>query len=83
MRRDHKLVRKVLEFVEERGSRVFKGAISIEGYERDQIVHHIYLLVSGGFIELGQETLANRGPLVLTWKGCDFLDQLRAREGKA
>ncbi len=79
MRRDPELVRKVLLFVEEKGSRLFKGSIAIEGYERDAIVHHIYLLADGGFIELGRETLADKGPLVLTWKGCDYLDELRSR----
>ena len=80
MKRDLVLARKVLEFVETRGSRLFKGSVAVEGYERDEVIHHLYLLVSGGFIELGQETLANRGPLVLTWKGCDYLDQLRAKD---
>ncbi len=79
MRRDPELVRKVLLFVEEKGSRLFKGSIAIEGYERDAIVHHIYLLADGGFIELGRETLADKGPLVLTWKGCDYLDELRSQ----
>jgi hypothetical protein len=80
MKRDPVLVRKILLFVEEHGSRMFKGKIGIEGYERDEVVDHLYLLSSGGFIELGRETLADKGPLVLTWKGCDYLDALRARD---
>jgi hypothetical protein len=79
MRRDFELVRKLLLFVEEKGSRLFKGSIPIEGYERNAIVHHLYLLADGGFIELGQETLADKGPLTLTWKGCDYLDAMRAK----
>ena len=79
MRRDPVLIRKVLLFVEQKGSRLFKGSVAIEGYERDEVVHHLYLLANGGFVELGQETLANKGPLVLTWKGCDYLDQLRGQ----
>ena len=79
MRRDFELVRKLLLFVEEKGSRLFKGAIMIEGYDRDTVVHHIYLLADGGFIELGRDTLADKGPLVLTWKGCDYLDELRSK----
>ena len=82
MKRDSNLVAKILLFAEERGSRMFKGCPQIQGYEREAVVDHIYLLVSGGFIELGQETLANRGPLVLTWKGCDYLDEIRARSAK-
>ncbi len=81
MKRDPILVRKLLLFVEERGSRLFKGAIPIEGYDRDAVIHHLYLLVDAGFIELGQETMATKGPLVLTWKGCDYLDELRAQRG--
>jgi hypothetical protein len=77
MKRDMVLVRKVLEFVEEFGSRIFKGAIKIEGYDRDAIIYHLQLLVTGDFVQLGSETLTNMGILVLTWKGCDYLDQLR------
>jgi Hypothetical protein (DUF2513) len=79
MKRDMVLVQKVLEFVEEFGSRNFKGAIKIQGYERDAIIYHLQLLVSGDFVLLGSETLTNMGPLLLTWKGCDYLDQIRAR----
>ena len=79
MRRDMVLVYKVLEFVEAKGSRLFKGSIQIEGYERDEIVHHLYLVAEAGFVELGKETLADKGPLVLTWKGYDYLDAIRAK----
>ncbi len=82
MKRDMVLVRRLLEFIEEKGTRLFKGSIPIEGYERDAIVTHVYLLADGGFVELGQETLTNKGPLVLTWKGCDYLDHLRAKESR-
>ena len=78
MRRDPILVRKLLLFVEEKGARLFKGSIGIEGYERDQVIHHLFLVASAGLVELGEQTLADKGPLVLTWKGCDYLDQLRA-----
>lgn len=80
MRRDLVLVKKLLLFIEEHGSRMYKGKIAVEGYERDEVVEHLYLLASGGFIELGRETIADKGPLVLTWKGCDYLDQIRARK---
>lgn len=82
MKRDFVLVRRILEFVEERGSRLFKGNIPIEGYERDQVVHHIYLCADAGFIELGRETLADKGILVLTWKGYDYLEHLRKMDQK-
>jgi hypothetical protein len=77
MKRDMVLVRRLLEYVYEKGARLFKGSIQIEGYEREQITLHIYLLAEAGFIELGQDTLADKGPLVLTWKGCDYLEELR------
>ncbi|MCO8121140.1 DUF2513 domain-containing protein [Stieleria sp. TO1_6] len=79
MKRDMILVRKVLDFVEANGARLFKGSIRIEGYEREVINLHLYLLADAGFIELGQDTLADKGPLVLTWKGCDYLDDLRSQ----
>ena len=79
MKRDLKLVHKLLLFVEERGSRLFKGPIPIEGYERDEVIHHLFLCVDAGFVELGAETIANRGPLVLTWKGYDYLEKLGAQ----
>lgn len=79
MKRDHKLVHKVLQFVEDNGQEHFKGRILIEGYERDDIIYHLKLLVDGGFIRLGSETLNNSGILLLSWKGCDYLDQIRSR----
>ena len=80
MKRDMVLVRKLLDFVEEKGARLFKGSIQIEGYEREQITLHIFLLADAGFIELGQDTLTDKGPLVLTWKGCDYLAELKEKE---
>ncbi|MDA8745689.1 DUF2513 domain-containing protein [Rubripirellula amarantea] len=80
MRRDMKLVRLVLEFVEQHGSGRFKGKVPIEGYERDAIIYHLQLLADSGYVNLGQETLLNMGPLLLTWKGCDYLDELRRGE---
>ena len=80
MQRDLELAHKVLYFVEEHGKRIFKGSIIIEGYERDAVVDHLYLLTDGGYINMAQETLADKGTLVLTWKGCDYLDELRAKE---
>lgn len=80
MKRDHVLVRKFLEFVEAKGARLFKGSIAIEGYDRDAVMQHLFLLVDAGFVELGDQTLADKGPLVLTWKGCDYLDKLRSED---
>ncbi len=74
MKRDMKLVHKLLLFIEERGSRLFKGPIPIEGYDRDAVMQHLFLLVDAGFVELGDDTIGNKGPLVLTWKGCDYLE---------
>lgn len=79
MKRDLHLIHEILVFIEEKGSRLFKGPIPIQGYERDAVIHHLFLAVDAGFVELGGDTLGNQGPLVLTWKGCDYLDQMRAR----
>lgn len=80
MKRDMVLVRRLLDYVQANGARLFKGAIHIEDYEREAITLHIYLLKDAGYIELGQDTLADKGPLVLTWKGCDYLDALKAKD---
>ena len=80
MKRNMDLVRKLLDYVQAKGARLFKGAIQIEGYERGEITLHLYLLADAGFIELGQDTLADKGPLVLTWKGCDYLEELQAKD---
>ena len=80
MKRDMVLVRKLMEFVEAKGARLFKGSIQIEGYEREQVTLHIFLLAGAGYIELGQDTLTDKGPLVLTWKGCDYLEELRSQD---
>ena len=82
MKRDMVLVRKLLEFVEEKGKRLFKGSVSVDGYEREHITHHLFLIKDAGFIELGKDTLADKGPLVLTWKGYDYLEALRVRDDR-
>ena len=82
MKRDHELVYKLMTFIEEKGQRLFKGSIQIEGYERDEVMDHLFLIISAGFVELGADTLATKGPLVLTWKGCDYLDSIRAKMAK-
>ncbi len=79
MKRNKALVLKVLEFVEEHGSKRFKGRIPVEGYERDAVIYHLQLLADAGYIQLGEETLTNIGALLLTWKGCDYLDELREK----
>lgn len=83
MKRDRNLVHQILKFVETNGSRTFSGRIPIDGYERDAVVHHLHLMADGGLIELGQQTLSDKGILVLTWKGCDYLDAIRAKEHAA
>ena len=83
MKRDMNLVHKLLLFVQDKGSRLFSGPIQIEGYERDQVIHHLYLVVDAGFVELGAETIANRGPLVLTWKGYDYLEELERKRRRS
>lgn len=83
MKRDRSLIHQILKFVETNGSRMFSGSIPIDGYERDAVVHHLYLMADGGLIELGPHTLADKGILALTWKGCDYIDALRAKEQAA
>lgn len=80
MKRDRALIHQILKFVETNGSRRFSGRIPIDGYEREEVVEHLYLMADGGLIELGQQTLSDKGILVLTWKGCDYIDALRAKE---
>lgn len=78
MKRDMELVYRILCFVEANGNSRYKGAVPIEGYERDAIVHHLQLLAASGFVQLGQETLSSMGALLLTWKGYDYVEHLRA-----
>lgn len=80
MKRDMRLVRKLLEYIEEHGSARYKGAIPIEGYDRDAVVYHLLLMADGGFVQLGSETLTNMGTLLLSWKGCDYLEHLRGKD---
>lgn len=78
MKRDMELVYRILCFVEANGNSRYKGAVPIEGYERDAIVHHLQLLAASGFVQLGQETLSSMGNLLLTWKGYDYVEHLRS-----
>lgn len=59
----------------------YDPALAVDGFNGDDIGHHLRMLVSGDFIETGgTRPFGADGSLVfhqISWKGHDFLDSVR------
>jgi hypothetical protein len=89
MKRDMDLIRKILLQIEESESSDIPKDLSIEGYTREQIKHHLKLLSDRKFItpeysevrELGSVSTSgteDNRPRRLTDEAYDFLDAIRS-----
>lgn len=82
MKRDMELIRKLILLLEDNPHMTAPSQIHIEGYTRQQIAYHKYLLVDAG-LAVGQDVthLGSVGPdyklSYLTWAGHDFADACR------
>jgi|SRR5688572_11845634 len=82
MKRDLDLVRKIVLAVEALPSNGTNDEIEIEGYTREEIGYHSYLIVDSGFAKgIDVTTMSDRSPmwmiLHLTSAGHDFADASR------
>lgn len=83
MKRDLDLIRKILLTIENYDGDKGLSEIQIDGYEKDEIIHNVYLLKNAGFIEgeifSGMGTIKPRSFILyrMTWEGHDFLDACR------
>lgn len=79
MKRDMDLVRKILLAAEEEADGYASKNPEIDGYTRDQVGYHIYLMEQAGLVEASETSaMGSASPTAilnnLTWKGHDFLD---------
>lgn len=85
MRRDMELVRHLLLLIEDQGNDLndwFQDAI-VEGYSKEQVSHHIWLLKDGGYVEAVDHSTSDGtdwAARCLTWRGHEFLDAVRERD---
>jgi hypothetical protein len=83
MKRDMDLVRDILLAVEKETSGFAFESPEVNGYSKEQIVYHIYIMVQGGLIEAQPtQTQAAVIPMDfsfinLTWAGHEFIDTAR------
>jgi len=83
MRRDFDLVRQLLLFFEQEPDRKPEGKPIIEGYDENTIQYHVVLLFEAGLLrgEPVRSTTSDRLisvlPFELTWRGHEFLQQVR------
>jgi hypothetical protein len=83
MKRDMDLVRSILLAVEKQTSGCALESPEINGYSKEQIVYHIYIMVQGGLLEAQPtQTQASVIPMDfdfinLTWAGHEFIDNAR------
>ncbi|QGN00032.1 DUF2513 domain-containing protein [Methylocystis parvus] len=91
MKRDMDLIRELLLKLE--GANVPPGVtavispydarLAVNGFDGEEIGHHLRMLVSAGFIETGNQPFAADGALIfrqIAWEGRDFLDSVRDPE---
>jgi hypothetical protein len=85
MKRDMKLIRKVLFQLEARKGYEATPDISISGYDRVSIRYHLLLLAQAGLIDFEPEKTKN-GRIIavhvfgLNWAGHEFLDAVRSEK---
>ena len=83
MKRDWELCRKILLDVEEcQDMPLDVYPISIDGYTKEQVGFHVYLLGQAGLLEVtdGWATMndpLNYHPLGITWEGYEFLSKVK------
>lgn len=82
MKRDMELIRKILFKIEQEVDNLAVYDLEIEGYSMNQVAYHCSILSEGGYIldydgEYGSDELNCFGISRLTWKGHDFLDNIR------
>jgi len=82
MMRDMDLIRLLLLEIEARSGGATSQIIDlrIDGYSREQVGHHVWLLEDGGFIICVEGEVVDEAelyPRCLTWKGHEFLDAVR------
>jgi hypothetical protein len=83
MKRDMELVRKILLAMEAEPSGSGPMYPQIEPYDLDMICHHIFIMGTGGLIEMSAEAPKSDGAvrrasaLNLRWAGYEFLDASR------
>jgi len=82
MNRDWDVVRKILLAVE--AQQTATGRVeptSIQGYDEENVVYHMKIMDEAGLIETWSSMIHNSAPymaaLSMTWKGHEFLDQIR------
>jgi hypothetical protein len=85
MKRDMELVRKILLRVEADGGLPNQEIrdFTLEGYPREVLVHHLWLLNEAGLLEakvFKGHTNFDCVPICLTWRGTEFLDDVRDEE---
>lgn len=86
MKRDMELVRKLLFYLEEQTVAKFQECedIHIDGFDSSQIGHHLVWMYQGGLLsgEISRssstpERIISVYPFDLTWKGHEFLNDVR------
>ncbi|MBD2364736.1 DUF2513 domain-containing protein [Anabaena minutissima FACHB-250] len=82
MKRDINLIRKIILNIESSQYGFVNNNFQIEGYTREQIAYHCYLLIQGGLAEgITTTSVQSSSPAAvirnLTWEGHEFADAAR------
>jgi len=82
MKRDMDLVRKILLAMEGHEHGFAPQPFKIEGYDDEQVGHHVYMMGDAGLINAADAThMQSRSPTAIptsiTWEGHEFLEAAR------
>lgn len=82
MQRNKELIRKILFKIEDAVDNVVKTNLKIEGYTKEQVAYHCYILYEGGYIhacnvQYGSNEVYSFSVGRLTWEDYEFLDKIR------
>lgn len=83
MKRNMELVRALLLRIEASDKDTLPLLPEIEGHTRDEIAHHVKLLIGAGYVQaIDASTMvgADFMEMALTWQGHEFLDTVRDSE---
>lgn len=81
MKRDMDLVRQILLRIEAVENRLVEPEMNFDGYPRHVVIYHTWLLIDAGLVDgdvsYYQSPHADALVRGLTWKGHEFLDEIR------
>jgi hypothetical protein len=84
MKRDMKVVKAILEFLEgsDEADGTRSSVLTVDGVAPALVQYHLKLISDAGFVDAGQQMPSHTTVKRLTWQGHEYLDKLRGAVSK-